>query len=143
AQGRATSTAVVEEHAKRLVQPEVGIVVPAERSNGEASQELFQAARAKHMLASRPRGLDDVDGRTGNADAHWTSARKERWRDGPASAQVARATARSDMPTGGPKRRSRRSNGTSQSLIRAWIPGTARRFRIRAFRNQPGTPSML
>src|SRR5262249_10139849 len=55
----------------------------------------------------------------------------------------ARATARSDMPTGGPKYRSARSHGTSQSLMRAWKPGTDRRFSTRAFRYQPGTPTML
>jgi hypothetical protein len=62
-------------------------------------------------------------------------------KEGPA--QRARATASNDIPTGGPKRRSRRNHGTSQSLMRACTPGTLERFRTRAFRNQPGTPSML
>src|SRR5262249_56764981 len=52
----------------------------------------------------------------------------------------ARATARSDMPTGGPKYRSARSHGTSQSLMRAWKPGTDPPFSTPPFRHHPAPP---
>jgi hypothetical protein len=54
-----------------------------------------------------------------------------------------RPTASSDMPIGGFRRRSRRSNGTSRSFRRAWSPGTLRRLSTRAFSHQPATPRRL
>src|SRR5262249_15885073 len=54
-----------------------------------------------------------------------------------------RPTASNDMPTGGRSFRSTRSSGTRRSFSRACTPGTVRRRRTRAFRNQPATPSRL